>query len=277
MLSGGGLFADNGRTWDRSKFFEYVDALISIADKNGYDYFLYTNGSIGDNKALKAYVENNNLDETHYSYVNSTEELLNIINRCDFICAVRLHSAIIAASFEKPVINLVWNDKIPFFYRAINKENMIFEEDAISIPEIEKIINEKIGKQDSVDRSYQESLYQWLFGVMKGIYSVAEESEPYDFEEVANKVYEFYQDSRLIYKLEDYSVKTQKLTYNYYKMQSLAVETKKEWKHTIKENEKLQRKNEKLNNENDKLKARLNKILNHPVIKTGRKIKSIFK
>lgn len=58
----------------------------------------------------------------------SVDELVNIISSFDAAVVTRLHSSIIAYSFDIPTIGLVWNNKQLMFGKAIKHSERFIEE-----------------------------------------------------------------------------------------------------------------------------------------------------
>lgn len=264
------LFVDNGYTWEAKKQFEYVDMLIKIAEDHGYDYILYTNGSLGDNRALKDYVQSNDIKEENYKYTETTQDLMEIIQSCDFVCAIRLHSAIIATAFEKPSITVVWNEKINHFYDNIGYPDAAISEDDAEFSRVENAITSRIGKKQELNKEYIESLYKYLFNNIKDITNTNPDIEQYSIAEVAKHMRAFYQENETAYLIEDYEFKDNKLLSNYFKLDNKMKETKAELSALKKEAEKLRK-------DNAKMKASLDRINSKLPVKIYKRVKKTFK
>lgn len=57
-----------------------------------------------------------------YDYPKSPEELIQQITSFESLISFRLHSHIIAASFDIPAVAIVWDEKLRFFYRHLRHE-----------------------------------------------------------------------------------------------------------------------------------------------------------
>ena len=264
------LFLDNGYTWDAAKQFAYIDKLVKIAESHGYDYILYTNGSLADNRALKDYVEANKISSENYRFTETTHDLLTIVSSCDFVCAIRLHSAIIATAYGKPSFTVVWNEKIPFFYQNIGFKEYALSEETAECNDIEEIIESKIGKKIERNTEYLESLYKYLFSNICRIVDLKEEVEMFSVQKVGEKAGEFYKENQKIYLMEDYEFKDSKLVSNYFKLDNKVQEKNRELSDLKKENAKLLK-------DNKKMKADLDRIYSKLLVRIYRKIKRMIK
>lgn len=164
----GGLFKDNKKNWNLKDEMEYLNSLKKVLDDTEYDYRFYTNGSVLDNNTLRYFAKKYKIQEDKLIYINSSKELIETINEFDFVVAIRMHSSIISYALEIPSVNLVWNEKISYFYKNINHENFAISIDEWNANKIYKIINEYIyTKKYNYDKKYLMSLYDYLFNTLK--------------------------------------------------------------------------------------------------------------
>ena len=81
-----------------------------------------------------------------------------------------MHSSIISYSFGIPSIALVWNDKIPFFYKNIgHSDRILYFEDWNSrtlSEKLEFVLNNN-GDKEIVNQKYLMSLYEFLYNTFK--------------------------------------------------------------------------------------------------------------
>ena len=265
-----GLFKDNGYVWGKREEYEYIDNLISIAQRNNYDYVLYTNGNLGDNKELYEYVKSRNIPKNNYLYIETSHNLLETVQDFDFVCALRLHSAIISTSFNTPVINIVWNEKIKYFYDAIGHIERAFEEDDVDLEKIEKIIVKEIGKKEKENQKYLMSTYLNILKAIKNICEITEEIPLLEFDEICKSVASFYKKNKNEYIIEDLKFRGNRLQINFFAEREAYIESKKKIGKLEKDISKLEKKNKKLENE-------LKRINQKPAVRVYRKIKRLIK
>ena len=164
----GGLFGDNKHGWRFKDELNYLDELKKLLNEAGYDYRFYTNGSILDDNALHYFARQYGIPTEKTMYINSTRELVNAIEGFDFVCAIRMHSSIIAYALGVPAINAVWNDKIYKFYANIGRPD-----DAIAIENYSaKIAFDKAVKgidegRRQPDEAFLMSTYEFIFDTLK--------------------------------------------------------------------------------------------------------------
>lgn len=255
----GKLLRANGYGWTQKDQFDYLDKMIEIIENNGYKFILYTNGSVGDNLTLRTYAESRNIAEENVVMVHSSEQLVETISRCGFICAIRLHSAIIASALGIPVANVVWNDKVPCFYSAVGHPERAFSTEDMDYKKYEGILKDTIGTIANPEEGYLMSLYRYIFTNVGQIFNADSTSKMYDFSEVSERIAEKYEESRLVYELEDYEFKLDKAERNAFRYKSSSAN-----------NKKLATKLEK---ENKELKCELQEIKKMPAVRAVLKIK----
>lgn len=164
----GGLFGDNRRAFDRAAEFAYLDAVRAQLEAAGLAYVLYTNGSFLDNNTLRWYAKEKKLPEEQVCYTHTTRDLVQTVASCDAVAAIRMHSSIVAYSLGKPAVNLVWNDKIPFFYegigypeRALEPAQWTGEAAAQCLREAPPVVP---------DEDYRMSVYRFLYAALEKLF-----------------------------------------------------------------------------------------------------------
>ena len=124
--------------------------------------------------------------------INMPETLFSKMAKYDGVISCRLHPSIISFSMNIPAVSLVWNTKVPSFYkgigypdRAIERES--FEAEAI-VDRLEKAMEEGITK----DEEYLMSVYRTLFsGVKEVICGEDTDIQPYDYETLLETIPKF--------------------------------------------------------------------------------------
>lgn len=115
----GGLFAANKRSWGLTAQMRYLAELRDLAQAAGTPVQLYTNGSLDDNNTLRYFAREHKISAEQVVLPQTTREVVEAVATRSSIASIRMHSSIIAYSFGIPTVTLEWNDKIPYFYRAI--------------------------------------------------------------------------------------------------------------------------------------------------------------
>ena len=159
----GGLFKDNNIAWKFKAEINYLISLKEMLEKENINYVFYTNGSFLDNVALRHIVKKYKIDKKNYKLVNTSKELVETISNFKFVCSIRMHSAIISYSFGIPSINIIWNEKIKYFYQNIKREDDMFSIDDINLDKILQKI--KTAKKIIPNKKYMMSLYSYLFEI----------------------------------------------------------------------------------------------------------------
>lgn len=166
-----GLFKDNGFDIDENMMLQmYSDLYIKIS-KNGYEPIVYSNGLIEDHlfaEKLRKYIER----EFGYN-VCVAERPTTVKELCELICSfkaivcTRLHSSIIAFSYDVPSIGIVWNTKQKMFGEIIGyPERFITYSDSI----VDEIIGVLI---NAIDEGYRR--------IDKGAYTMTTKKEIANF------------------------------------------------------------------------------------------------
>ena len=113
--------------------------------KQKREFKIFTNGSNTDQLFAKYLLKKMNLDEKKYlvNKPRKPEELINTINSFNQIISMRLHSLIIAYSYDIPSIAISWDKKVNAFFDKINRHKLCF-----NLFECEKILNAEIEAYD---------------------------------------------------------------------------------------------------------------------------------
>lgn len=107
------------------KQIKFWNSFIKLLSKNNIDFKLFTNGSTHDQSFAEYILKKNNLDKNKYLVTkpNKPEELINIINSFNSIISMRLHSLIIAYSYNIPSLSITWDNKVNTFFEKIGCKN----------------------------------------------------------------------------------------------------------------------------------------------------------
>lgn len=181
----GGLFNDNGKQWKLGDEIVYLNELKKKLDDHGIPYRFYTNGSVLDDNALHFYADQCDIPADHVIYPHTTRDLVQTVAQFDYVATVRMHSSIISYALSIPSVNLIWNDKIPFFYRNIGYPDRAVELAQWNGGHVFDLLQDIKDQSYTLDEEYLMSLYRYLYRVMNKLCQAgAKESDIFSFEEV---------------------------------------------------------------------------------------------
>lgn len=254
----GGLFKDNKKEWKLKDEINYLNELKELLDKESLKYKFFTNGSFLDNNTLKYFAKENNIPSDQLVFPNSTQDLVKAIASFDFVVGIRMHSSIISYSMEIPCINLIWNDKIPLFYKNINMpERAIGLEDWNASNVINKIKCEN--SNFKINQQYLMSLYNYLYDEISKIKHVdIQQCKAYNFTEVCEELVKL--NMSINNDIFDLRLKIEKGQNHYLSRFIELRKAKKEIKEKTKTIEKLQKENNEIKKEVDIRTKELNKF-----------------
>ena len=264
----GGLFGDNGKPWKLGDEMKYMNDMKSLLEQRGVEYVFYTNGSFLDNNSLLYFAKEYDIPREHIVIPQSTRELVETIYGFSSVAAIRMHSSIISYALDVPSVNLVWNDKIPFFYQNIGYPDRAASFDQWSA---EYAVSRLAEIQDDPgykkDREYMVTLYDFLFDLMGRFLGIAEgTAEKYDFDRVKTEL--MNDPVSLQEDADELVLKVQKGEKHYL---SRFVEMKKK----DKEFRQLKKDCEKKDKEIARLSRELDKLNHLLVVRVYRKLRSI--
>ena len=136
-----------------SNYYNSLKNLIIIFEKKQLHWELFSNGGNKDSIMKLDFYENLRLEGlTKFGSISTipqnTNELVSIILKYSRIITCRLHSAIIAYSYQIPAFVVDWSEKISYFYMTINHPeyllDSIFDADEV----IDNLLAAKYGEFD---------------------------------------------------------------------------------------------------------------------------------
>ena len=264
----GGLFGDNDKPWKLCDEMNYMNEMRKSLEESGVDYYYYTNGSFLDNNSLLYFAKEYDVPRERLIIPQSTRELVETVYGFTSVAAIRMHSSIISYALSVPSVNLVWNDKIPFFYGNIG-----YPDRAISIGEwsteavLQRLSEIENDPSYAPDKDYLMSLYDFLFGVMKDfLYLSVDPSDKYGYERVREELKN--DPVSLQEDLDELVIKVQKGEKHYL---SRFVESKKK----DKEFRQMKKECEKKDKEIAKLHRELDKINRLFVVRAYKKLRAV--
>jgi len=182
----GGLFKANGINWSLEKEEKYLSDLKNLLEKEGIDYRFFTNGSVLDCNTMKHFSVEYGIPEEKMIYPDTSLELIRAVSSFDAVACVRLHASIVSYSLAVPSVNLVWNEKVPYFYKNIGyPERALPIEGDVALNvfnEVTKLLHDSRYKPDE---KYLMTLFDFLIDSLSGIFSLPCEKR-YSFEQVSS-------------------------------------------------------------------------------------------
>lgn len=116
-------YSDNSLS---EEYIKIINETIEYCIMNSLDFRLFTNGHLEDYKFGEFLLKKNNLSQEYLIKKPVTyEDLINDINSFEKVICSRLHSCIIAYSFNIPFIGIDWNGKIDFFGKITDLADFI--------------------------------------------------------------------------------------------------------------------------------------------------------
>lgn len=164
-----GLFFDYGLDVSEEYLTNLWVSIIQRLKNYGYDVRLFTNGHKDDySYALRIsnIVGNQVLIEKRPT---TLKKLVNIICGYNGIIATRMHSCILAYSYNIPACGLVWNNKLKMFGESINREKYYYEVDDLKADTIvEGLLDYMlIGNEQKKHSSTEREISLFIDSVMK--------------------------------------------------------------------------------------------------------------
>lgn len=185
VVTRAGIFADNDISFSEQDQRRLWLDIIALLEERGDDYRLFTTGHFTDEIFLDSLVRQHGVPPKKVAFtVNSPDELISELRRCEAIIAFRLHASITSFALGIPSVGLSWNFKVPEFYRGIGYPERAVgpaEWNAHSIvTTLDSAIKEGIAK----DEGYLHSVYRTLFEGVKAVLAPDYAAEPFRLERV---------------------------------------------------------------------------------------------
>lgn len=115
------------------EYINIINETIDYCKTNNLAFKLFTNGHIEDYKFGEFLLKENNLNQEYLLKQPFThEDLIMDINSFENVICSRLHSCIIAYSFNIPFIGIDWNGKIDFFGKITDLSDFIISPSKLS-------------------------------------------------------------------------------------------------------------------------------------------------
>ncbi|WP_181272994.1 polysaccharide pyruvyl transferase family protein [Brevibacterium oceani] len=185
VVTRAGIFADNGIKFTGKDQREFWLNTISKLTERGYDYRVFTTGHFTDEVFLDNLVKNGGLQGNKAAVnVNSPEELIEELRRCDGVIAYRLHASITSFAMGIPSIGLSWNFKVPYFYESVGYGHRALSPEQWTADEAVVAIEAAMAEGITKDEKFLKSVYDTLFTGIRDVVSPDSTAEPYNFAEL---------------------------------------------------------------------------------------------
>lgn len=187
VVSRAELSRDNGIEFTEENQRRFWLEVISDLESRGDDYRVFTTGHFSDEVFLDALLRESSIPPAKVAVtVNSPEELIGELLRCDGVIAYRLHASITCYAFGIPSIGLSWNFKIPYFYRSIGYgERALNAEDwraSTAIGALDKAMRDGVTR----DEEHAMTVYTTLFHALRDVLNPESMAQPADFDQLRN-------------------------------------------------------------------------------------------
>lgn len=144
-----------------------VYKFIEDLEKDEINWEIFTNGDFADYRLAIDFFYSTNFKFGSLSVrPNTPEELVSIVTSYDRILTARLHSAIIAYSYQIPTMCVCWSDKISEFYKIIGKEDLVLQSNFYRQDLYSELLNVNYGEYD---KERLDTLKNYLSCIIDGI------------------------------------------------------------------------------------------------------------
>ncbi|MBR1533519.1 MAG: polysaccharide pyruvyl transferase family protein [Ruminococcus sp.] len=236
----GGLFKANGKKWTLDDEAAYFKGLVKLFDEKGIDYRFFTNGSVLDNNSMAYIAKQIGVSDDKLISPDSTREVVRAIAGFDTVLAIRMHSAIISYALDIPSLDIVWNEKIPYFYKNIGYPDRALEMEFCTPEVVLRMTQDLLEDRGfKADESYLMSLYDFLYKTLGTILKKPADSA-YSFADVSHLM--SMQESGITDDVTDYRTKIRRGRYCYQTLFSSDMERRaqiRSLKKEVKEMKKL--------------------------------------
>lgn len=201
VVTRAGIFADNSidfSEYDQQRF--WLD-VIKRLDEQGCAYRLLTTGHFTDEIFLDSLVRQHGIPAKNVAFaVNSPDELIQELRKCDGVIAYRLHASITSFALGIPSIGLSWNFKVPEFYKAIGYPDRSVSPEYWNAEYVVSSLNTAMQRGVVKDEKYLYTVYRTLFEGIKKVLAPNTLASPYTLAEVLDALPRYVGTSESEYK-----------------------------------------------------------------------------
>lgn len=185
VVTRAGIFADNGIQFsEQDQRNLWLDIIARLEDR-GDKYRLFTTGHFTDEIFLDSLVRYRGLSAKNVAFtVNSPDELVQELRKCDAVIAFRLHANITSFALEIPSVGLSWNFKVPEFYKGIGYPERAIDPANWNAHSVVSTLDTALKGGVRKDDDYLYSVYRTLFEGVKGVLAPNDVIEPFTIEQV---------------------------------------------------------------------------------------------
>lgn len=197
----GRIFADNGIDFAENDQREFWLGVIRLLEARGYNYRLFTTGHFTDEIFLDSLVRLHRVPAKNVTFtVNSPDELIQELRKCDAVVAYRLHASITSFALGIPSVGLSWNFKVPDFYREIGYPERAIDSAKWKPLHVVSAMEAALKSGVQKDASYLYTVYKSLYDGVKEAVAPDDASTAYSLEEVFEAVPRFVKTSQREYR-----------------------------------------------------------------------------
>ncbi|CUO14535.1 polysaccharide pyruvyl transferase CsaB [Turicibacter sanguinis] len=148
-------YLHNNISLSRDRYFELIDNIIRNIEKNDKDWELFCNGNTDDYKFIIEFC-----NQKGYSLEKIAkrpvvpDELIDTIINYKKIVSFRLHSHIIASSYDIPILGFEWDKKVYEYFCKINNQDFCLELNENIFDILDKKVDEFL-KVDVINNKYE--------------------------------------------------------------------------------------------------------------------------
>lgn len=143
------------------------DSILKKIINEKISFKVFCNGNPYDYGFAKYILKRNGLDEKKYLESNPTtpDQLVNLIYQYSSIISMRLHSLIIATSFNIPAIAISWDKKVEEFYKKINMKDYcvrVDESGEIILQKLQMLVKKTICDKRALELNVEKNVRNLL-------------------------------------------------------------------------------------------------------------------
>lgn len=150
------------------EYIMFIKQMIEFLEHNKREIVVFTNGAIDDYKFAQLALKSIGKERLLEKRPIRPGELVDIIASCEHIISFRLHSLILAASYDIPSVGLVWDLKVKSFFETIEREEWaILLSDGLSFEKIKFKIESLLAIDNYQTKCKLPKSYDYLVEILK--------------------------------------------------------------------------------------------------------------
>ena len=185
VVTRGGIFADNGIDFTEGDQREFWLGAIRLLEDRGYDYRLFTTGHFTDEIFLDSLVRHHGVPAKNVTFtVNSPDELIQELRKCDSVIAYRLHASITCFRIGNSLCWSFMKFKVPEFYREIGYPERAIDSTNWNPLHVVTAMETALKSEVKKEEGYLYTVYKALYDGVKEAIALDDSSTAYSLEEV---------------------------------------------------------------------------------------------